>query len=289
MARTTTTRSKTKSTKVSKKTVSTKTVKANTKKSLTIDLETLRKFHIFSFALLVGLAITAFYLMNSTGSQLFVSLLARDALASQVNTVFVPAIHTVVDVRIMWLVISVALISAMASLLYTTKLSSQYNRGVRTRFNLWRWIEIAVVGMIMIETVAVLNGVVDVMSLKMIGGFVIMGAVLGALSERQNSGKNKRDWTLFIVSQVSNVFPWLVIATSVVSTLVYGMVRSPWYVYAASLATLIGFVLMGTMQYRQIKNLSSKVRYEVIEFGYQKIGLLTKLAFVGTLIVGLKK
>jgi len=236
--------------------------------------------------LFVLLALVAGYFMNTTSYSLTLGHLAQDDLASRTHTVFAPAIQSVYDVEARWLVVAVLLLSAILPVLYLTRLKDRYAQYVNTtRMLPFRWIDLAVTGALMTEIAALLSGVSDVPTLKLIAGVVVVAAVLGLIAERQNNAVAKPVRSAYITGIVTAVLPWLLIAAYAVATVVYGMVRSPWYVYALYAALLAGLALQARNQRMSLRG----ANYLVVERNYVAISILTKAAFAIILIAGLAK
>jgi hypothetical protein len=87
---------------------------------------------------------------------------------------------------------------------------------------------------------------------------------------------------------VTGVLPWLLIAVSALTTYMYGLVRSPWYVYALYAVTLVGFGGLAFNQ-RQHYRRANQWKYEVVERNYVLINLAVKAAFALILLAGLRR
>lgn len=290
-------KSATKPAKVTKQVVAAKAQKA-TKKPATLVKNTsvkptkapmtkqLNMLLLLSGGLSLALAAAAGFLMNSSSYQLFTSLLTKDSLASKANTVFVPAIHAIYDIELRWVVVAILVLSAILPLLAATRYRKKYEASLITKVMPLRWIEMAVISGLMVEVVALINGVQDIMTLKLIGGVIVVSWLLGWLSERQNIAAARPSWGTYVVGVVIGFMPWVLIAVYAIGTYVYGMVRSPWYVYALYAAGLISFAAYALNGKRELRATQS---YEVTERNYLRISILAKVAFAAILIGGLYK
>lgn len=275
----------TKAAKATKKSVSTKGLKSTAvKKPVTKQL--LNRLNLVSGVLALALAVAAGFLMNHTSYQLFTGLLTKDELASKAGTVFVPAVHAVYDLELRWAVVVILVLSAVLPLLAATRNRKQYEASLAKKVMLWRWIDMAAIGALMVGVIALISGVQDIMTLKLIGAFMVITCVLGWFSEKQNAHTSKPEWGNYILSLVTGVLPWLAIAVYAVGTPLFGMVRSPWYVYALYATTLLAFLGYVGNQMRQLKSLQ---KYEATERNYLQLGIFAKTAFAVILIVGLYK
>ncbi|HSX24260.1 MAG TPA: heliorhodopsin HeR [Candidatus Saccharimonadales bacterium] len=285
---TTTRRSKAK-TKTAKKTTA-KTTVSKAVVSAGVDKKTvqtgLSSLNTLSIIMALALAGVAGFFMNHTSYQLFTGLLTKDELASKTTTVFVPAVHAVYDLELRWALVAILILSAIVPLLYLTRLKRQYADTLKSKVNLMRWIDMAVISALMVEVIALVSGVQDIATLKLIGVFIGVTCVLGWLSDRQNATGTKPVWTTYVVSLVTGALPWLLIATYAGGTLLWGMVRSPWWVYALYGTTVVSFIGYIMNQMRHIKR---RQAYEVTERNALQISLFAKIAFAVILIVGLYK
>lgn len=284
-ARQTQAKSVTKAAKANKKSVSTKVVKSTAaKKPVTKQL--LNRLNVASGVLALALAAAAGFLMNHTSYQLFTGLLTKDELASTVGTVFVPAVHAVYDLELRWAVVVILVLSAVVPLLAATRNRKQYEASLAKKVMLWRWIDMAVISALMVGVIALISGVQDVMTLKLIGAFMVITVALGWFSEKRNATAAKPIWDNYILGLVTGVLPWLMIAAYAIGTPLYGLVRSPWYVYALYATTLLAFLGYVGNQMRQLKGFQ---KYEITERNYLRLGIFAKTAFAVILIVGLYK
>ena len=143
----------------------------------------------------------------------------------------------------------------------------------------------AVVTALITEVAAVLSGVQDVMVLKLVAGLVIVTAILNWFAEKRHlTDKTARG--AYLLSIITAALPWVLIGGYAVATLVHGIVRSPWYVYALYATTLLATAGYLYNQRRHLKGLQG---YEVTERNYLQLGIFAKVAFAVVLIVGLYK
>lgn len=307
-----TTQAKTKTTKktteakiVPKKTVSNKviakSVKTNTttkkvvvpaavkrNKVVRSTFERLRGLHLISAGVFALLALLAGYFIKDTYFNLWLSHLTRDDLASRTTTVLVPAVHSVYDINLRWIVVALMVLSAILPLLWTLRWKRQYKVNIDTQVMPQRWADLAITSAIMVETIAILSGTHDIMTLKLIGGLMAVTCLLGWLADKQNRLAVKTDWSAYALGLVTGSLPWLLIAVSAFATFFYGIVRSPWYVYALYATTLFGFVALAFNQRKHYRR-ANMWKYEVVERNYVLINLLTKAAFALILIAGLHR
>lgn len=283
----------TKKTTVSKttsKSVSSKAIKANAVPRVVINEQPLARqiklLNVFSASFGLVLAVLAGFFMNHSTYQLFTGLLTKDELTSKTSTVFVPAIHAFFDIELRWAVVAIMVLSAVVPILVLTRWKNRYQIGMKAKVNTLRWIDMAIISALVVEVIALLSGVQDIMTLKLIGVFMVVTCLLGWLAQKQNAETKSPVWSAYGISLVTGLLPWVLIGTYAVSTSVYGLVRMPWYVYALYASTLLGFCLHVLNQVRQFKALQD---YDRTERNALQISLFIKVAFAVILISGLLK
>ncbi|HTE21818.1 MAG TPA: hypothetical protein VK674_02145 [Candidatus Limnocylindria bacterium] len=249
-------------------------------------IQKLRSLHVAAIGIFLLLAVAAGALMNTASHQLTLGYLAKDELASTQTTVFAPAVQAVYDIELRWAVVGIMLASMIFPVLYLTRLQKQYAEYLQ-QSRMWsmRWIDLAITGALMTEVVALVSGVSDLPTLKLIGGMVAATALLGLIAERQNNAAAKPVRSAYYVSLFTGVLPWLLIASYAVATVVYGTAGVTWYVYALYAAVFGGFLLQARNQHMEF----GRANFLVVERNYIAISLLTKAAFAGILVIGLAR
>ncbi len=278
----------TKATKITKASKSKKTtvLKAGSKSNAKPVTVKLRNLNLLSGILGLALAAVAGFLMNGSSYQIFSGLLSKDALASKTETVFAPAVHAVFDLELRWAVVGILVVSAIIPLMAATRQRKMYEDSLTKKVMLPRWIEMAIVSALMVEVIALLSGVQDVMTLKLIGGFMVVTALLGYLWEKQTLKSDGSAKNIYRLSLLTCILPWIVIASYAVNTHIYGMVRYPWYVYALYATTLIAYISYARNRMRYDR---ANINYETTEKSYLRTGIFAKVSFALILIVGLYK
>lgn len=232
------------------------------------------------------LAVAAGLLMNSATYQMFLSFLTKDELASTATTVFTPAIKIVHDLELRWAVVVIMALSAVVPLLWVTRRKAQYAASLKTGVNVWRWVHMGVISALMVETIALLSGVQDIMTLKLLAGLMVVTCLLGWLSEKHNAEKPGTGRGTYVLSLLTGSLPWVVIAATAVGTYLYGNVRSPWYVYALYGTTIVAFLGYCLNSKRR---LNAGQDYVTTERNYARLSILAQVAFAAILIAGLYK
>lgn len=241
-----------------------------------------------SVGVFILLALLAGYFMKSTTINTTLGYLTHDDLASKTSTVFAPAVHGIYDVNLRWVVVVIMVLSAVLPLLWTFRWRRQYEVNIDAEAMPQRWIDYAITSALMVETVALLSGIHDIMTLKVLAGMIVLSGGLAWLADRENRLADKAKWSAYVFSFVAGALPWVMIAVTAIATYFYGMIRSPWYVYALYAAVLLGFILTAWVQRRHYKR-ANQWKFGMVERNYTLINLLTKAAFAIILIVGLHR
>ena len=244
----------------------------------------LRKFNLFAAVVLAAAAGAAGSLMKLDSYTLGVGHATKDALLSVDRTVFAPAQTSMFDLRVVWVLAGIMAIAALLALLRATKLRAYERRGLDKGVMTWRWIDLGITGALMLELVALLSGMNDLASLNMVGLFVGLAAVLAWMAERANAAKSSSK-AEFVVASIAGLIPFLAVAGYLLDTSFYGMIRLPWFIYAAYATLLIGYGLIARQLALVLKGKATV--YLTAERNYARLGLLTKVAFAVIIIVGL--
>jgi hypothetical protein len=271
-----------------KKVTTAKTAAKPVKNLRTTNLKTLRSILLAKTVLFAGLAVAAGFLMNSASYALTVGYQAKDELISltQGKTAFVHASQGVMDIEIRWVVVTILGISALLSLLAATRMRAKYEASVVSGVSAMRWIGLGITSALIVETIALLAGISDIATLKVVVGLMLVTCTLAWIVEKRNAQAGRPVWSEFVVSLFTGLLPWLLIGSYALSTWVYGLVRYPWFVYALIGSTAVGFTQLTANQYKKISGWTNNV---VIERNYLLIGTLTKVAFAVILIIGFQK
>lgn len=309
MARTTTKKTTTKkpaarkaaaksTTRTTKKTVSKPISKATSKSIVTSSnhsadyyQQQTRLIQKVSVPLFLLLAVAAATLMNAHTSVFALGYMVRDQIASQLagSNVFAPAARTLWEVQTKWLLVTLLVVSALFSLLMLTRARARFEQGVKNGVQPLRWFELGITSFLIIELVALLSGINNVVTLKLMGGLLIATCGFSWLAERQNQNAKAPVRSAYGLSVFTGVMPWIVLAVTAVSTLLYGMIRAPWYVYALYAVTLAGFTAIGLNQLQQLRQRTAWKNTGYVERNYALIGVVTKLLIAVVLIAGLQK
>lgn len=250
----------------------------------------LQRLLTISAAIFAALAVAAVLLMNDKTYQLTLGHMAKDALASQTgSSILAPASRALADFPLKWLVAFIMGLSSLYMLLTATRMRARYDRDLKANVRPPRWIYLAVTGALMLEVVALLSGINDLMVLKLMAGTLVAAKLLDWHSEQMNKGGKNPVLFTFGLSLFLGALPWIVILGSAIGTTVFGMERFAWYVYAlyaAIIAAMIAFALNMRNQFRRTGQWKD---YHYAERNYLLIDFLSKAAFAIILIIGLRR
>lgn len=251
------------------------------KKAANVTVAKLRSLQWITAGIFALLAVVAAFVMGDNSSQLTLGHVAKDELSGSL----VPAVQAVYDVQIRWIVVATMVVSAILPILYLTKLQKRYTDYVEnTRMQPMRWIDYAVTGALITETIVLLSGVSDIATLKLVGGLVVLTAVLGLVADRQNNKSAKPVRSAFCGQTFAVVLTWLFVAIYAVSSVIYGN-GNEWYVYALYAATLSCGVLW---LINQKDSYTKGVDALKVERNYIAGSVLAKAAFAIILIVAFR-
>lgn len=284
-------RASTKSTKSTKSTVKApvKTVAAAkvASKQSSSSLSFLQRGQVILAATFAILAALAGVFMNNESVQVLFSHLTKDELASRSGTVLAPAAHVLYEVEFRWLVVGFLSLAAVIALLRGTRYFARETAGIKAKVSQLRWIDYALTGAVAFSIAGLLNGLQDVVALKLGAVSILVAAFLAWEFEREQAATGKAARSTFVASAVLTVLPVIALAVTMYATWMYGMVRSPWYAYAAAGIVALSLLLTTRMQWKNFKNASYS--YVFVDRRFNNLAVLSKVALAAVLIVGLYK
>jgi hypothetical protein len=263
-------------------------VAAGKSKTAALTLATLRKLNLIKAFVFTALAVAAGMLMNDSSYAVNIGYQTKDELISLTagKTAFVSATQSLADVQVRWLVIIILGLAALFSLLAATRLRRKYEAAVTDGVSSWRWLTLGITSALIVEVVALVSGVSDILTLKVLAGLMLVTCALGWVNEKRLKQAGRPIWSDYVVSLFTGVLPWVLILGYAVSTWVWGLVRYPWFVYALYASTLVGFTLIALNEYKRNSGWKNNL---VIERNYLLTGLATKAAFAAILIFAFQK
>lgn len=262
-----------------------KTAPAKVVKTVKTGTPILNRAQVLLGVVFAGLATLAGFFMNNESVQVLFSHLTKDELASRTGTVLAPAAHVLYEVEYRWLVVAMLAVLAVLAVLRGTKYFAREESAVQAKVAPLRWIDYAVTSAFAFTIAGLLNGVQDGVALKFGVVSLIVAALLGWAFERETAVDGKAAKVIYGASLVMTAVPVLMLAATMYATWFYGMVRSPWYAYAAAAVFALSVLLTTRMQWRN----KQAVNYGLLDRGYNRLAVFSKVAFAVVLIVGLYK
>lgn len=283
-----------------KKTTATKTVKT-TRSTVKVAAKTtspvvknangvtplLNRVQVLLGGLFAALAVFAGFFMTNDSVQVLLGHLTKDELASRSGTVLAPAAHVLYEVEFRWMVVGMLSIVAVIAILRGTRYYAQETVAVRNKVAPLRWIDYAITSAVIFEIAALLNGLQDAVALKLGVISILVAAYLGWVFERENAATGKPAKATYVASTVLAVVPVILLAATMYATWMYGMVRSPWYAYAAAAISAVSILYFVRAQRKIVSNSAAGRDYYSVDRNYNRLATLAKLSFALVLIAGL--
>jgi Heliorhodopsin len=199
-----------------------------------ISYQKLAKLNL-AVAAILGLQALAILIMSDSGkgivgitsNYLNNDLLRRDGAGQDV---WLPASQHLFDLHLSYVVAALLLVVAFSRLLAGNFKRKKYDAGLKRGPNKHSWVEHGAMVTLLMGTVALLSGIVDVVSLFFV--FWLAGTIswLGYKFEVYSIKNKVTDWQLFAVMLKSGVWIWLVILVYAAGALIWGR-GLPVYLY----------------------------------------------------------
>lgn len=255
------------------------------KKAPLTPLERLSSLNLMTGVLFLILAAVVSYFVSPITTNLTQSLQVRDQFAGSDANILGPGTEVLATVEIRYLLAAILVIGGVASILLAKRFRSQYEATLASKASTLRWLITGITGGLTLEFVSVLAGITDLAVLKVIAGLVVVAALLGIISDRDNTGA-KPKWLAFTAGVFASVLAWVPVVSTFIATWVYGSERFEWYVYAVAGVVAAGFLSVGVNQYRLIKRGGDYIKAEE---KHLKTELFTKLALVIVILSAIYK
>lgn len=218
------------------------------------------------------------------------SYLTVDSIATKVagKPVLSPAVHTLFNVNLAYLVVAFFFMSALAHTIIATKYRQTYESDLKKGINKLRWIEYGFSASTMMVAIGLLSGIYDLSSIIMIFTLVLLMNLMGLAMEVQNSGAKKVNWFTYILGCIAGIVPWIVFAIYTIGATVYGSEGVPTFVYFIYGSIFIFFNSFAINMYLQYTKKGKWADYLYGERVYMILSLVAKSVlawqvFFGTL------
>src|SRR6056297_176882 len=159
-----------------------------------------------------------------------------------------------IDVPLPLLVAGFLFLSAIAHTIVATVRYGAYVRYLERGMNPYRWYEYAFSASLMIVVIAMLAGIWDLGTLAALFGLVAVMNLCGLVMERHNELTDRTDWTAYNVGVIAGAIPWIVIAITLVGSVVAGDGDVPdfvIYIYISIFVFFNCFAINMILQYRE--------------------------------------
>jgi hypothetical protein len=206
---------------------------------------------------------------------------ASESLATDPNTLF--------ELELAPLVALFLFISAFAhGALSLPGIFGWYIANLGRGINYGRWCEYSLSASVMIVVIALLVGVYDLSSLILI--FTVNAGMIffGLAMEIQNQGRERVDWTPFVLGCILGTVPWVVISLYLLAPTSRSVSDVPTFVYGIYVSLFIFFNVFAVNMFLQYKKIGPWRDYLFGERAYILLSLTAKSAlawqvFAGTL------
>ncbi len=200
----------------------------------------------------------------------------------------VPAVKTLFDLPLVWLIAGFLFMSAVAHLVIATIYNKKYNEGLETGINKARWIEYAFSASTMIVAIAMLVGIYNLGSLIMIFSLVAIMNLMGLVMEVHNQTTKKTSWLSYKIGVFAGIIPWIVIGLFFWAASSFGTGEIPTFVYWIYVSIFLFFNVFAINMILQYKKIGPWKDYLFGEKVYIILSLVAKSAlawqvFAGTL------
>jgi hypothetical protein len=214
-------------------------------------------------SVLAAIAVGIF--VQNVSFQLLVGHLAKDPLASTDKTVIVPAVHAFFDVQLRWLVVAYFAVTAVIPVLAVTKFSARYQKSLKSKVMMYRWVDWAILTLLVVSSGLLLAGVQDVAVLGFSKVAILVAAALLWQSELAASKNKKPSSWLFGLAMVLAAAPLLIMLDQLSLTPFYSGIRASWYVYAVYATGVISVLAVGMNHLRTLRSFQQWKDYSFSE------------------------
>lgn len=220
--------------------------------------------------------------MKPTDVNVTMPYLTQDPL--NVGGQLVEASRRFYSIDLRWMITAVLGISLVLPILYLTRLKRYYQSSLDKGTNSVKWYECAIVGVLILETIAILSGWTDIVTIKLLGLSFVLLVVFGCMRERQIAETKTDNNKYAVVMNLTKLFLILLLGFSAVSTVIYGLEFNAWYVYVLYAGLIATFIAIGVSQSRSVNT-----NFSITERNRQILDVIVRAGFTVVLIAGLMK
>lgn len=245
--------------------------------------ERLRALHFSNFFIGAVLAIIVGVMLTPFTKDILLDYQARDVFVTSETVNLGPATEVLFNLDLKYLLIAVLGVGSIVSLLIATRLYKRYEASVKLGISGTRWILFSIASVFVFEFVALLAGVQDIMTLKVVSALVIVAGILAWVTERESLGAKRLVKLPFYGTIFAYILALTPIATSLVATTLLSAERFSWYVYVISI--VLGLSVLAIIMNLRASIVNNKsLEYVVYEQRFIRIDQITKLLIVLVII-----
>jgi hypothetical protein len=240
----------------------------------------LRRWNV-SLAVLHAVQAIAILLLSTNRSfPITLSYLTQDTIQTKLEhtPVLAPATHQLFSLNLSYVIALFFILSAIAHLLMATVYRSRYEAGLKQGINKLRWAEYACSASVMIVAIGIISGIYDAGLLLAMFALTAVMNLLGLVMEIHNPWikRTAPHWVSYIVGSVAGIFPWVIIALTLIGTTVFGGGGIPAFVYIIYATILLSFGCFAVNMYLQYAKRGKWANYLYGERVYMILSLVAK-------------
>lgn len=186
-----------------------------------------------------------------------------------------PAMTTLFNVQLPWLIAAFFFLSAAAHLFIATVYNKTYNKNLKRGINKARWVEYAISASVMMVAIATLVGIYDLSSLVMLFALTAIMNLMGLVMEVHNQTTSKTNWLSYNIGCLAGLIPWLAVAFYMWLGAHEGS-RAPTFVYWIFVSIFIFFSCFAVNMILQYKKIGPWKNYLYGERAYIFLSLVAK-------------
>jgi hypothetical protein len=284
---------KTKSVTAQAKTKNIKNQAVSTKTKTTVNLKKNNSYNLLKINLIIGLVyllqvVAVLILSKATYFAIRTNYQTTDSLASQEgNQVLAPATRDMFDLNVVYLLVAILAVSAIAHLLIATVYKTSYQANLAKSHNKIRWLDYSVSFSLTIVVASLLAGIHDIVTLLAIVVLTIISAVLALSVESKSISSKTVDWRSLMVALGASLAVWTGIFIYVTHSVVYGQVSIPNYIYFALLSLFGLSIAIHVNTYLSFKRLGRWANYQHSELMFVLLSFVAKVALVWWVVGGM--
>jgi hypothetical protein len=187
-----------------------------------------------------------------------------------------PAVHTLANVSLPWLIAGFFFICALAHLIIATVYRQKYESDLKLGINKARWWEYSASASTMMVAIAMLVGIYDLGALLMLFTLTAGMNLMGLVMEVHNQTTKKTSWLSFNIGCLLGIVPWVVVAIFFWAANAYGAGDIPTFVYWIYGSIFVFFNIFALNMWLQYKKVGKWAEYLYGERAYMILSLVAK-------------